>query len=390
MMAKVLSIFSVFLTSIVLYLWINSHASYDNHDPIYNIPLSEIGELDDEKILYFYNWIDYIDPSVIDAFEKITGVKVVLDVFDSNETLEVKLLAGSSGYDIVVPSATPYFVRQLQAGVYQKLDIKKIPLVVNIDPFFLEKLSSIDKNHEYCIPYLWGLSGFAVNVSKIKGLIKEEDLNSWKVLFDEESLKKLSKYHIELTDSASELFPAIQRYLGESDQSSVSTELIEKAGQLLTKIRPYIFKFNSSAVQDLFNKTACIAMGTSGDIRKILIAAKKNGEKIDIRFISPKEGSALWIDVCAVPKGARHPKNAHAFMNFLLHPLVIARITNHTGCANTIPKSKPYINKEISKDPMVYPAQELIDISYTESALPPELERIRTRLFTKIKSERKL
>lgn len=370
-----------------LYVMFSKHEAYDYSDPIYKINPSALGELDDEKVLYFYNWIDYIDPVVIDAFEKITGVKVVLDVFDSNETLEVKLLAGNSGYDLVVPSATPYFSRQLQANVYQKLDKSRLITTKTIDPFFMEHLATSDINNEYALPYLWGLSGIAVNVSQVLKMYPDATLDSWALIFDETHLKKISRGHVELSDSPAELFPAIQKYLGNTDKDFDDISSIEDAGAQLKKIRPHIFKFNSSAVQDLFNGTACVAMGTSGDIRKILIAAKKNGDQLNIQFVSPKEGSALWIDVFAIPNGARHPKNAHAFINFVLHPLVIAKITNYTGCANAVPTSIKYINPEIANDNMVYPDKKLLDKSYIEAALPPSVERVRTRLFTKIKSE---
>lgn len=356
-------------------------------DEIYGISISEIGELDKEKLLYVYNWVDYIDPVVIDAFEKLTGVKVVLDVFDSNETLEVKLLAGNSRYDVVVPSATPYFARQLQAGVYQKLDKSRLPNLKSVGGFFLKKLADIDADNMHAVPYVWGISGFAVNETKLKEHFPDIKMESWALLFDIENLKKLAPLHVELSDSPAELFPAIQNFLGIKKEDMSSREALEKAFVFLKKIRPYIFKFNASAVQDLFNQTACVAMGTSGDIRKILIAARKNGQKLDLRFISPVEGSALWLDVCAIPIGAKHPKNAHAFINFLLHPRVIARITNYTGCANAVAASKKYIYPEILNDRMVYPRQELIERSYTESALSPELERVRTRMFTRIKSE---
>lgn len=372
---------------LILYISFREKIKYDYTDPIYQIPISEIGELDKEKILYIYNWVDYMPPSVIHAFEKITDVKVILDVFDSNETLEVKLLAGNSGYDLVVPSASPYFTRQLQANVYQKLDKNRLFFLKNIDDFFLNNLSIIDKNNEHAVPYLWGISGFAINMKRVKEANLNIPLDSWALLFDKDTLQKIAPLRVEISDSPSELFPAVIRYMNIDKKDINSKEALEKAFKLLQNIRPLIFKFNASAVQDLFNHTACVAMGTSGDIRKILISAKKNGEKLDIQFIAPKEGSALWIDVCAIPKNARHVKNAHAFINFLLHPRVIAKITNHTGCANAVPLSKQYITPEILNDKMVYPSDEQIEKSYTESALPAPLERLRTRMFTKIKSE---
>lgn len=376
--------------TLILFLLITNMLFSNNKDnEDYNLPITKeyLGDFDKEKILYIYNWIEYIDPEIISEFENLTGIKVVLDVFDSNETLEVKLLAGNSGYDLVFPSASPYFARQLQAGIYQKLDKRRLKCLKYIDNFFMKQISCCDSKNEYAIPYLWGISGFAVNINKIKKYFSNEEMSSWSLIFDEKNLKKIARYHVEMSDSASELFPAVLKYLGVYNYDKITEEELLLAFNLLKKIRKYIFKFNSSAVQDLFTNTACVAMGTSGDIRKILISARREGKKLDIKFIIPKEGAALWIDVCAIPKGARHVKNAHAFINFLMHPRIIARITNYTACANAVKKSKIFIRQEILDDKVVYPDQSIIDKCYREYSLSPELERMRTRMFTKIKSE---
>lgn len=349
-----------------------------------SINVDELGEMDDEKVLYIYNWVDYLPQEVIDAFQKITGITVKLDVFDSNEMLEIKLISSKSQYDLVCPSISPFFARQKEIGIYQKFDKKLLKFYDDLDPFIMEKMSVVDATNEYAIPYLWGVSGFAVSEEKIKSVFKNAPIESLSLVFEVENLKKISKYNVSFLNSPSEVFPILAHYMFGGENAT--EEQLNKMYLKLKELRPYIFKFNSTAMQDLFSETSCVAFGTYGNVRQIMLDAKRDGKDLKLKFIFPKEGGEIWIDVFAIPKNARHYKNAHVFLNYIYHPKVIAAISNSTAYANPIVNSKKYIIPEILNDELIFPSNEILKKSFIEEMHPISYERMRTKLFTKLKS----
>ena len=350
------------------------------YHPLYKSLSNEnFGPTDSEKILYINAGIDYIPYDVLELFKKLTRVTVVLDVFDSNEILEAKLLAGNVKYDLVFPSAWPYFSRQLSAEIYQKIDKSKI----NFDRFdksIMQKLSAYDKENNFALPYIFGISGIGINeniIDKIEGISKD----SLAIIFDPAQAEKISKYRISISESAGELFPLLLSYLG-LDPLSENEEDYLKAAEHLKKVRKYISKFTSYGFEDLASENACVAVAASSDVNRINL----NNKKSYVKFIFPKEGGAIWVEVVAIPKGATHLNNAYAFLNFLFHPEVIAYITNKTSFANAVPESNKFIDKNILDNNNIYPNEEIRKKCFIEKPMPSNIEILRTRLLTKIKS----
>lgn len=368
----------IFVSSFVL-------VSYDKK-PIkkhflYKIMSTEdFGKPDGDRVLYIDIGIDYLPYDVIEVFEELTGIKVIVDIFDSNEILEGKILAGGAQYDIVFPTAWPHFSRQLKADVYQKIDKSKIDYSI-FDPYILEKLSLSDKDNLYALPYQWGISGIGINEDFINLIEKDFSFDGLGLIFDPKNAQKLSKYRICVYASPNELFPDILAYLGLPPESTDEND-IKKAAEHLKKIRKHISKFTSYGFEDLASKNACAVLGTSGDIKRVCMQEKSH----KIKFIFPKEGSSLWLDVIAIPKDAQHMKNIYIFLKFLFHPAVIAYVTNETSRANAIVAAKAYLKPEVAGDPDIYPPREILEKCYIERPLPPDIETLRMRLLTKIKS----
>lgn len=370
---------------IVFCLYLLLKGSSDNYDEVNDnliVDRSLLGESDEEKELYIYTWEGYFPHEVAIAFEKITGIKVHVDVFDSNELLEIKLISGKSHYDIVCPSLTPFFGRQMEICLYQKLDKSLLKFYEDLDPFIICKMSEIDAAVDFSLPYFWGVSGFAVNQKKIKNLFPDIDINSLALVFEEKNLSKISKLNITFLNSPSEVFPILAHYMFGGENGT--NEQLKQMYDRLCKLRKYIFKFSQSATIDLFNGSSAVAFCTSGSVRQMLCEA--DIENRDIKFIFPKEGAELWIDVLAIPKNAKHFKNAHMFFNYIFNPKIIAYISNRVGCANSIVKSKKYIKNDIVTDTNVYPTKEVLDKCFIEKINPIEYDRVRTKLFTKVKS----
>jgi putrescine transport system substrate-binding protein len=334
------------------------------------------------RIVNIYNWAEFISPEILEKFTKETGIKVHYDVFDTNEVLEAKLLTGKTGYDVVFPSANPYFQRLKQSKVLQKIDKSKIKNFHLIDPVILSKLNSIDKNHEYGIPYLWGTAGFAYNSEMVEKIMGKPLASSWNVLFNPEILAKLCVCGVSLMDSPVELFPAILKSQGKNPKSSKIEDLNGAINALLS-IRPYIRKFTSVIVNDLASGDLCLVQTWSADARLARDKAKMN-----IKYVVPEEGTSLWMDVMAIPEDAPHVEEAHIFIDFLLKPENIGQITNAVYCANAIPSSGKFINPEILKDGIVYPSKRVIEKSYTDDLFSATFERLRNRAMIKVKTGR--
>lgn len=341
------------------------------------------------KVLNVYNWSDYVAEDTLAQFEKASGIKVVYDVYDSNEMLEAKLVTGGSGYDVVFPSARPFAQRQIAAGIYAPLDKAKLPNLGNIDPALMASLNDVDPGNAHVVPYMWGTTGLGINVAKVKEVLGEDaPLDSWDLLFDPDNAAKLAKCGISVLDDDQETFGAALIWQGK-DPNANDPALTEVVKQVYGAIRPSIRYFNSSKyIDDLANGDLCLAMGYSGDVLQARDRAEEAGNGMEIEYIIPKEGAMRWIDLMAIPRDAPHLDNAHAFINYLMQPEVIAKITDFVGYANPNIAATALVDSEIAGDPGVYPPAEVIAKLVDPVSLPETLQRERVRTWTSIKSGR--
>ena len=347
--------------------------------------LTVLGTAVAEPTVRVYNWSDYVGETTLEDFQKATGIAPVYDVFDSNETLEGKLLAGHTGYDVVVPSSN-FLAKQIKAGAFQKLDRSQLPNWQNLDPALLKQLEKSDPGNQYGVPYLWGTNGIGYNVAKVKAALGTDKLDSWAILFEPENLKKLSKCGVSFMDSPDEVYPAVLQYLG-LDPNSTNPDDYKKAEAQLLKVRPYITYFHSSKyISDLANGNICVAFGYSGDVFQARARAEEAKKGVKIGYAIPKEGANLWFDLLAIPKDAQNVKEAHAFINYLLQPEVIAKVSDYVGYANPNPKAGELMNAELRQDQTVYPPQAVMDKLYVMKELPPQILRLETRSWTRVKS----
>jgi putrescine transport system substrate-binding protein len=335
--------------------------------------------------VHIYNWSDYIGQTTLADFEKETGIKPLYDVFDSNETLEGKLLAGRSGYDVVVPS-NHFLGKQIKAGAFQKLDKSLLPNWQNLDPALLKRLNKNDPGNQYAVPYLWGTNGIGYNVDKVKAVLGTDKIDSWAMLFEPENIKKLSACGVAFLDSPDEMLPAVLNYMG-LDPNSTNPADYKKAEAKLMAVRPYVTYFHSSKyISDLANGDICVAAGFSGDVFQAKSRAEEAGKGVQVAYAIPKEGGNLWFDMLAIPKDAGNLKEAHAFINYLLKPEVIAQVSDYVGYANPNPKAGDLMDQSVRTDAAVYPPQEVLDKLYVNAELPPKVQRLMTRSWTKVKS----
>ena len=339
----------------------------------------------EEPVLNVYNWSDYIAEDTIANFERETGIKVRYDVFDSNEVLEAKLLAGNTGYDIVVPSAN-FVARQIRAGVFQPLDRARLPNYKNLDPAIMKVLAGYDPGNLHALPYLWGTTGIGYNVAKIKERMPDAPVTSWDMLFKPEVVAKFKDCGVSLLDTPSEVMPVMLRYLGLPTTSQTEAELA-KVEQALMKIRPSIKYFHSSQyLNDLANGETCLAMGWSGDVFQARDRAKEAGNGNDIAYVIPKEGTLVWFDTMAIPKDAPHPGNAHKFMDYILRGEVAAAITNQISYANANQAASAQVKPEVLNDRTVYPDEATRATLFPNIVNPPDYDRLVTRAWTRIKT----
>ncbi len=339
----------------------------------------------DSKVLHVYNWSDYIAPDTIANFEKESGIKVVYDVFDSNETLEAKLLAGKSGYDIVVPSNS-FLAKQIKAGVYQELDKSKLSNYGNLNKSLLKAVSVSDPDNKHAFPYMWGSMGIGYNPEKVKAALGVDKIDSWDVLMKPENIAKLKSCGVSFLDSPTEMLPVALHYLGLPTDTTKKADL-KQAEDLFMKIRPSIGYFHSSKyISDLANGNICVAVGYSGDIEQAKTRAAEAGGKVKIAYDIPKEGAGSFFDMVAIPKDAENVDAAYAFMNYLLKPDVMAAITNSVRFPNGNEKATALVDKDITSDPGIYPSAEVQSKLYAIADMPAATQREMTRSWTKIKS----
>jgi putrescine transport system substrate-binding protein len=339
-----------------------------------------------ERVVNFYNWSDYIDPTVLEAFTKDTGIKVRYDTFDANETLETKLLAGKSGYDVVVP--TGYFLqRQITAGVFQKLDKSKLPNLVNAWPLIAERLAFYDPGNQFAVNYMWGTTGIGYNVKKMHAILgADAKIDSWDVVFKPEQLAKFKDCGIHMLDSVDDIVPAALHYLGLDPNSTQQSDL-DKAAALIATIRPYVRKFHSSEyLNALASGEICLVVGWSGDIKQAQKRAAEAKGGVEVGYAIPKEGAQMFFDNLAIPKDAPHPAEAYALIDYLLRPDVAAKNTNLVQYANGNLASQKLINKSILDDRTIYPDAATMAKLYTISAHDQKTQRVLNRLWTRIKT----
>ena len=352
------------------------------------------GEGGGSQELNVYNWSDYVAPDTIANFEAATGIRVNYDVYSENETLETKLVAGGSGYDVVFPSARPFAERQIRSGLYAALDKSQLPNLAHMDPEIMEGLTDIDPGNAHLVPYMWGTTGLGINVARVQeALGADAPLDSWGLLFDPANASRLASCGIHVLDDDQEAFGAALIWLGR-DPNAGSPDEIDAVREAYAAIRPHIRSFNNAEYKDaLANGDACLVMGYSGDIGQVRdvvaeAAAATGREAPDIRYVIPKEGALRWMDVIAIPADARNPANAHAFVNYLMEPEVIADISDHVAYANANQAATDLIDAEIAADPGVYPPEEVRERLVDPVSLPDDVQRQRVRAWTGIKSGR--
>ncbi|WP_274630046.1 polyamine ABC transporter substrate-binding protein [Arvimicrobium flavum] len=345
--------------------------------------LLTIGAGAQERVVNVYNWSDYIDESIIEDFTKETGIKVVYDVFDSNELLETKLLAGSSGYDVVVPTAN-FLSRQIEAGVFQKLDKSKLPNLANMWDVVNERTAKYDPGNEYSINYMWGTVGLGYNVNKVKEALGIDKIDSWDVLYKPENAAKLANCGIFVLDSPTDIFPTTFNYLG-MDPEAKTAEDFAKVEEVLLAIRPHIRKFHSSEyINALANGDICLAVGWSGDVFQARDRAAEADQGVVVDYVVPKEGAEMWFDQMAIPADAKNVAEAHEFLNYIMKPEVAAKATNFVYFANGNKASQQFIEKEIMDNPAIYPDEATLSKLFTVSPYDPKTQRLVTRSWTKI------
>jgi putrescine transport system substrate-binding protein len=372
-------LFVLFLCILCVFLFQKRQKNFGESALYKTLSRENFGQLDDDRRLFIIAGMDYIPQELIEVFESVSGIDVVMDIFDSNDILEAKLLAGEVKYDVVFPTAWPHFSRQLKAGIYQKLNKNRIDMSC-FDEDILKRLAEYDIDNSYAIPFQFGISGIGMDEKLVEQLVGDAPKDSLSIIFDPANAKKLSRHRISVYESPDELFPATLAYLGLNPESEKEEDII-KAAEHLKKIRSYIAKFSSFGFEDLACGNACVVLSTSGDILKV----RRDNANPNIKFFFPREGASLWVDVAAIPMKASHINNIYAFFRFLFHPMVMAEVTNITSRANAVTKATQYVNEDLKNDPNVYPNENIRRKCYIEKPLPSNLEALKTRLLSKIK-----
>ena len=333
-----------------------------------------------------YNWSDYIDESLLTKFEEETGIKLIYDVFDSNELLETKLLAGGSGYDVVVPTGS-FLQRQIQAGAFQKLDKDLLSNIGNVWSDIEERTATYDPGNEYSINYMWGTTGIGANIAKVQeALGADAPLDSLALVFDPANMEKLADCGVHFLDAPDELIPAALKYIGEDPDAS-DADTVKKAEAVLAAVAPYVRKFHSSEyINALANGEICVAVGWSGDILQARDRAAEAENGVEIAYHAPKEGALMWFDQLAIPVDAPNPGAAHKFINFILDANNMATASNYVYYANGNLASQEFLVEDVIGDPAIYPDAETIKNLYTKSPYDPKTQRIATRMWAKVKS----
>ena len=340
---------------------------------------------EEEKILNIYNWADYIGETTLADFQAEYGIKVNYDIYESSEIVDAKLMAGNTGYDIIIHSAA-FSGRLLPVGIFQPLDKSKLTNLSNLDPRVMGLLAEGDPDNRYAVPYMWGTTGFSYNVDMIAEIMPDAPLASGAMIFDPDILSRFTDCGVSFLDSPTDVIPMALIYLG-FDGNSADPDEIAEAQELLQGVRPYIKYFSSTKMlMDLPNKEICIAMSWSGDYATAYKRAEEAGVKIKLAYTIPEEGSSSWVDAAYIPSDAPHPENAHLFLDFLMRPEVIAAISNKTNYANGNRAATSLVHPEIVNNPAIYATDEVLHNSTVQKLFPPKIERIRTRVWSRVKT----
>jgi putrescine transport system substrate-binding protein len=338
-----------------------------------------------EKVVNVFNWSDYIDPKVLEDFTHETGIKVVYDTYDSNEILETRLLAGKTGYDVVVPSAT-FLARQIKAGVFQKLDKSKLANFKNLWPEIMARLAKYDPGNEYAVDYMWFTTGIAYNAQRAKERLGDRPLDTWDIVFKPENLRKFADCGVYVLDSPEDLISIALNYMKLNPDSKNPSD-IRRAADLLGGMRRYVKKFHSSEyINALANGDICLAVGWAGDAFQARNRAREANNGVDINYVIPREGTLMSMDTIAMPKDAPHPEEGLKFIDFLLRPEVAARNTSVTNFANGVIASRDFVDKEVLANKSVYPDPATMARLFTVTGYDQATQKVVTREWTRVKT----
>ncbi|WP_416067350.1 polyamine ABC transporter substrate-binding protein [Rhizobium sp. ZK1] len=338
-----------------------------------------------QRVVNVYNWSDYIDPVILEDFTKETGIRVVYDVFDDNSVLETKLLAGDSGYDVVVPGG-PFLARQIAAGALQKLDKSRLPNIANLWPEITQRLAKYDPGNQYAINYMWGTTSIGYNVEKLKSILGDLPVVSLDIIFKPEYLEKLRACGINILDAPDETIALAMNYLGKDPDSKKAGDL-QAASDLYRKTRPYVRTFNSSAyINDLASGDICLAVGWSGDIFQAKARASEAKNGVTIELLVPKEGAYVWFDNLAIPADAKNVAEAHIFINYLMRPDVIAKASNYVQYANGNLASQHLLDEAVIGNPAIYPPEATMAKLFSISPYNAHQQRVLNRLWINVKT----
>ncbi len=338
-----------------------------------------------DKRLFIYNWTDFIGPGTIARFEKLTGIKVIYDVYDAEETMEARLMAGSSGYD-VVSASTDFFSREIRAGVFAPLDKSRLPNWKNLDPRILAIQAAYDPGNAHAVPYLHSINGFAYNIDMVKARMPDAPVDSLDMLFKPEVVSKFADCGVTFVDSAEDVLQLALKYLG-LDPNTTDPKDFKAAEAMLLKVRPYIRSFDSAEYMNgLANREVCLAMSWSSDYALASGRARAAGIRVNLAFTVPKEGANQTFSSLLIPEGAPHPEAAYQFINFILRPDVIAEITNTIFYGNDNLASRPLVDPRILNDATLYPTPQIEQRLYRSAEVSAATERIRTRTWTRVKT----
>jgi putrescine transport system substrate-binding protein len=341
-----------------------------------------------ERVLNVFNWNDYIDPYMVQRFTRETGIRVRYDVYDSLETLEGRLSAGRSGFDIIVPTAEPTLSRLVRAGALRPLDTALIPNLRNLDPQMQQAVTGADPGNRHGVVYLWGSVGLGLNPERIAALAPDAPMDSMALLMDPQHARRIARCGITMMDSAADVVPNVLRYLGK-DPNSTSAEDLREVERALLAIRPFIRNFSTAgSIEALASGQSCLAFSYSGDAIQAAARAREAGRGVVVQYLAPREGAQLWFDVMAIPADAPNAENAHAFINFLLQPDVMAAITSHVRYANAVPASRALVAPEVANDPSVFPDAAMRARFFTIGPVPQAADRARNRVWARFKAGR--
>lgn len=345
------------------------------------------GAFAQNRTLNVYNWSDYVDPKVLQDFTKETGIKVVYDTYDTNEILETKLLAGKSGYDLVVPSG-PFLQRLIKAGVFQKLDKAKLPNAKNLWPEVMGRLAVFDPGNLHAVNYMWGTTGIGVNLAKVRQRLGETPLNSWDLVLKPEIIAKLKDCGVHMLDAPEDVFPGVLNALGLNPDSK-KVEDLNRAGEALFRIRGNVQKFHSSEyINGLANGDICLVVGYSGDVLQAKKRAEEAKNGVEVAYFIPREGALMWFDSLAIPADAKNVAEAHAFIDYMMRPEVAAANTNFVSYASGNLAAREKVSPEILNNPGVYPDEATFRRLFTNTAYDDRTQRTVTRLWTRVKTGR--